>query len=96
MASSGLDLRAFVRLVDRAERLYPYVTAQRLRRLARSEDPNADSAARLGPLIRGALDESLLLYDRRQRIRRDGTAATLLVYRLNRRHSRLPELLRGG
>jgi hypothetical protein len=83
--SESINRRAhFIRLVEVAENSYPYVTAERLRSLARSSDRWLPLAPEIGALLREALDARILLSDRRTRISRSGALRPVRIYRLNR------------
>jgi hypothetical protein len=92
-ASAEERLVCFLRLVDLAEEVYPYVSADRLRALARSDPEWTPVVGLIGKLLRQAHAAGLLLSDARTRLSRSGRFSPLRIYRLNRRHPRVAELL---
>lgn len=93
MAATNQDRERFIRLVDAAEAAYPYVTAERLRSVASERRDWAPLTRRLAALIRQLLSEEALLCDNRERLRRDGRFQPVRLYRLNRRHLLVAEIL---
>lgn len=80
-------LEAFIRLVEAAEDRYPYVSAERLRRLARTETRWDSLRGELAGLTRRALADGLLLTEARTRVTRSGAFVPIRLFRLNRRNA---------
>jgi hypothetical protein len=78
-------LGAFVALVRAAEDSYPYVSLERLRRLARREPRWKHLSANLARLVEQTMASGLLLCDNRHRLSRTGAVQPIRIYRLNRR-----------
>jgi hypothetical protein len=87
------QLAAFIRLLEVAEELYPYVSLERLRRLARSDPGWGVLGGSVGRLVRHALRRGILLSDSRQRLTRAGDFRPVQVYRLNRRNELVARVL---
>jgi hypothetical protein len=79
-------MRSFVGLVEATEENFPFVTVERLGRLARSQADWTELAGGMRRLVREALAEGILLSDTRERVTRSGAIEPIEIYRLNRRH----------
>ncbi len=86
-------LADFLRLVELAEEVYPYVSAGRLRTLARSDPGWTAVVGSTAALLREAVGAGYLLAETRTRLSRAGRFTPLRIYRLNRRHPRVAQLL---
>ena len=78
--------RRLIALLEAAEETYPYVSLERIRRLARSRGAYDGSTRGLAGWVRAAVAEGLLLSDSRLRLTADGRFEPVQIYRLNRRH----------
>lgn len=85
------SLDAFIELVQAAEDLYPYVSLERLRRLARRQPGWRALSPFLARRVREAVVSGLLFTDSRLRLTRSGTLEPIRIYRLNRRHARVTQ-----
>jgi hypothetical protein len=83
----------FVRLMDAAEERYPYVSLERLRRLAGRDPAWSRLGGRTARLLRTALKAGMILSDSRTRVTRDGRLVPIQVYRLDRRNTRVAGVL---
>ena len=77
---------ALIELLDSAEDLYPAVTLDHLRRLARADPDWAPLTRKLSRLLSRALAADMVLSDNRTHLTRRGTFSPVRLYRLNRRH----------
>jgi hypothetical protein len=92
-ASPDERLSSFFQLVELAEEVYPYVSAARLRALIRSDSAWQPLIGGIAELLRESLAAGYLLTETRTRLSRSGRFSPVRVYRLNRLHPRVAELL---
>jgi hypothetical protein len=88
-----MQIAQLIHLVDAAEQVYPYVSLERIRNLARDEKIWQSGTAGLGMAVRKAVRGGILFSEMRTRLTRTGEYRPLRVYRLNRRDPQVARAL---